>query len=215
MKISYHVPDGVTAATIPLADTDRGAALETIARELGFACHAHLHQVHSGTTVQVPPIPGIPPDADAVVCTESGILLGVFTADCVPVLLYGDGFAGVIHAGWRGFVNGIFESWFAMAPSKPEAMRAIIGPAICGACYEVSAEVANQFNPSHVRSGRPGHAHLDLKGAARRKLITAGIKPHAIDTHPACTRCTPTLHSYRRNRTPLRNLSVIGWQKRA
>jgi len=158
-----------------------------------------MHQVH-GTTVAVadPPVrragAGEPaaileslPDCDGIVTTATGLGLAVLVADCVP-LLCGDPGAGVIgavHAGRRGAADGIalraLDQLLALGAS-PDTTTVVLGPAICGACYEVPAAMQDE-----VEAALPGSA---------RQLTEAGVGAVLIDER--CTRTDPTLFSHRR-----------------
>lgn len=74
--------------------------------------------------------------------------LGVKTADCLPIIFASEKVKGVIHAGWRGIANGIIdelETKLRIFKEKPENLKVIVGPHICGRCYEVRDDVASIF----------------------------------------------------------------------
>ncbi|MDZ4136255.1 MAG: polyphenol oxidase family protein, partial [Paracoccaceae bacterium] len=104
-----------------------------------------LHQVHSAEVVTLTGPQATPPRADGMVTATSGLALGILTADCQPVLL-ADATAGVIgaaHAGWRGVVAGVLEATIdAMTALGAERarIRAVIGPTISPADYEIGPE---------------------------------------------------------------------------
>ena len=142
-------------------------------------------QVHSPRVVVLTePWAGAPPEADALVTDRPGLLLGVVTADCAPVLL-ADAEAGVVgaaHAGWRGALGGVIEnSVLAMEGlgAMRDRMRAAIGPTIAQQSYEVDAAMRDRFPADAGRffaSGRPGHWQFDLPGFVARCLADAGIR---------------------------------------
>jgi len=150
-------------------------------------------------------------DADAVVATDPGELVGVVTADCVPVLAAGeDGRAvAAIHAGWRGLAAGVVEAGIdALRREAPRAeLRAVIGPHIGPCCYEVDAPVLDALRhfgrelDAATTAGRPGHHWLDLGALARAALERAGVSPIGIGAIPrACTSCDARrFHSHRRD----------------
>ena len=165
--------------------------------------------------------------ADAVVSNIEGILTGVKTADCVPVLI-GDPVTGAfaaIHAGWRGTVQSIvvkavreLESDFA---ANPENMICAIGPAASGRCYEIGQDVIDAFAADHPGSEayftetREGHALVDLHEANRDQAIGAGIATSNIYVSGLCTiESTDLFFSYRVEKRKFgrtgRLLSVIG-----
>ena len=144
-----------------------------------------VHQIHSSECVVVEQLWGDArrPIADALVTRMPGVVLGVVTADCAPVLL-ADREAGVIgaaHAGWRGAQGGILETTVAAMESlgaKPSRIRAAIGPAIAQASYEVGEDFRGQFTPSDSRFFTPGvagHWQFDLEAYVFSRLQGAGV----------------------------------------
>jgi YfiH family protein len=152
-----------------------------------------------------------PPEADAVICSEPGVAVGVVTADCLPVLLASEGgrVVAAIHAGWRGLARGVVADGVdALRRSAGDArIVAAIGPHIGPCCYEVDAPViealARTFGAidDALRPTRPGHALLDLGALAEAALARGGLARDDIGRlQGACTRCDPLrFHSYRRD----------------
>ncbi len=209
-EISYFAPSQIVAGTVPLKTADRENELRMLASRLGFEEVFFVNQIHSGTVLDCG-VNTVGEDGDAVICRKRGTLLGVFTADCVPVLIYGPELVGFIHAGWRGFRQGIFRRFFSSLPGETESLHAIIGPAICGSCYEIGPETAAFFHTPELSRDLYGRFHLDLPALAKKRLISGGIPAGHFTISPECTRCGGMgLHSHRRNKTPLRNLSFIG-----
>jgi len=146
---------------------------------------ATVYQVHSPDAVEVvAPWPHDQrPRADAMVTDRPGLLLGVVTADCAPVLL-ADRAAGVIgaaHAGWRGAHGGVLETTVA-AMERLGAVRerivAAVGPAIAQPSYEVDARFRDGFTAADERfftPGREGHWQFDLEAYVAARLRTAGV----------------------------------------
>lgn len=178
-----------------------------------------LHQIHSDRVMRVDA--GTPPgragEGDALVTNHPGILVGVRTADCVPILIVDPVRRAVaaVHAGWRGTAAGIacktIERMRSEFGSEPGELLAAIGPAIGPCCYEVGPEVATQFAPLFPeRQDLGGRARIDLSEANRRQLISGGMQESRIAVGAPCTSCTPTLHSYRRDRSSGRMISAIG-----
>lgn len=166
---------------------------------------------------------------DALVTRAPGILLAVKSADCVPVLL-GDartGACAAVHAGWRGTVARILERAIERMSTeygtRASDIRAAIGPAAGGCCYEVGTEVIEAFRANFsdaeelFQPTREGHARIDLQRANRNQLVQSGVAPSRIHTAPFCTMCrTDLFFSYRREKTVAgrvgRLMSVIGRQ---
>lgn len=158
---------------------------------------ARLEQVHGdGVHVATPERLDLGAGDAAVTCAE-GVVVGVLTADCVPILLRSRTRPAVaaIHAGWRGTVADIagaavrrLTQTFGVAPSELEAA---IGPAIGPCCYEVGDEVRRQFAavaPALLDVAQVGRA-LDLRAANRFLLERAGLRSEAIVACGPCTRC--------------------------
>lgn len=162
-----------------------------------------LVQVHGADVVVVDAeSPVSRPRADALVTRQSGVVLLVRAADCVPVLLV-DADAGVVgaaHCGRPGLVAGV-------VPRAAEAMRGLgadrivawLGPAVCGACYEVPAAMQDEV-ASAVPASRSttswGTPALDLAAGVRAQLEALGV---AVEDVGRCTRESADLHSYRRD----------------
>lgn len=149
------------------------------------------------------------PEGDGMVTAEPGIALGIFTADCAPILLadLAHGVIGAIHAGWRGTLANIAGAGVrAMVElgARPASIRAAIGPAIGSCCFEVDADLAERFAreidgaAACARPGPPGKAYLDLRALNRMLLARAGLEPQAIDEIGPCARCAQDRYFSRR-----------------
>lgn len=138
------------------------------------------------------------PDADALATDRPGLLLGVMTADCAPVLL-ADPAAGVVgaaHAGWKGALAGVLERTVeAMAGlgADPGRVAAAVGPAIVQASYEVGPEFEARFlDGDPASAGRfgpvPGSDRrlFDLKGYAAERLSRTGVGRVELLPHDTC-----------------------------
>lgn len=170
-------------------------------------------QTHSATVRLIAPgvdLSGV----DGVVCTEPDALIGVHTADCLPLLM-ADTRAGVIaavHCGWRGTVAGIVDNALramVAAGADPARIAAAMGPCICPDCFEVGEEVARLF-PDAAVSRRPGlKPRVDLARAVALTLRAAGVR--SVAPPPACSKCNPTLYSVRRQGSalPFRTLTAL------
>ena len=135
------------------------------------------------------------PHADALVTDRPGLVLGILTADCAPVL-FADTAAGVIgaaHAGWKGAIGGVTDST-VIAMESLGARRERIG-AVVGPCTQASYEVDDGFRARFVAAdatndrffvaGRPGHARFDLSGYVAHRLTAFGVghvEALALDT---------------------------------
>jgi YfiH family protein len=144
-------------------------------------------------------------EVDGIFTDVPGLALGVLAADCACVLL-ADPWARVVgaaHSGREGTASGVVTALvtaMAGAGADPGRMRALIGPAICGGCYEVSAEVRDRVAaavPETARSTRRGRPGLDIRAGIAAQLSRAGIRQ--VDHDPRCTAETPELYSFRRD----------------
>jgi len=164
---------------------------------------------------------------DAIVSNTPGVLAGVKTADCVPILL-GDPKSGAfaaVHAGWRGTLATIVQIAVCRLVSefsvRTENLRVAIGAAAGPCCYEVGQDVIDSFSNKFAygielfKETRPGHALVDLLAANRTQLISVGVLGDRIHSAPICTMCrTDLFFSYRQEKgihgKVGRLMSVIG-----
>lgn len=144
-----------------------------------------VYQVHSADVAVVhgPWPEDDRPRADAMVTDKAGMLLGIVTADCAPVLLADEaaGVIGAAHAGWRGAHAGVLENTLAAMVelgADPVRIAAAIGPAIAQASYEVDDSFRARFSKADAHffaPGRPGRWQFDLPGYAAMRLKQAGV----------------------------------------
>lgn len=160
---------------------------------------ATQHQVHSPTVVTITAADDLPRNhADAMVTAVPGVILGVLTADCGPIL-FADAKAGVIgaaHAGWKGALDGVLENTIAAMEAlgaKREQIIAVLGPSIAQPHYEVGPEFVARFierNADYARyfipSEKPGHSMFDLPGLTVDRLKAAGVEASSLglSTYP-------------------------------
>lgn len=178
-----------------------------------------LKQVH-GATVRVAPWQGRP-EGDAAMAEAPGLLLGIESADCLPVLLVDPlrRAAAAAHAGWRGTAAGVAAAAVAAlvrGGSRAADLVAALGPANEACCYEVGEELRAAFGDEWqavARTGPRGRPHLDLRAANARQLERAGLRPERIHHVSHCTSCLSDLyHSYRREGwSGGRMISFVGW----
>jgi YfiH family protein len=174
-----------------------------------------MRQVHGTTaaTVSAPPERELA-EVDAMVTDRPELALAVLAADCVPVLL-ADPVAGVLgaaHAGRVGAADGVLPAALAAMQrlgARPERTEVLLGPAVCGACYEVPADmqaaVESRLPGSAVRT-RAGTTGLDLRAGLTRQLAALGVAQ--IVTDPRCTAEDRELFSHRRDGTTGRQAAV-------
>lgn len=181
---------------------DRASVLENRARitnwfSLPADRLATVHQVHSPRVhVVTRDNRAERPEADAMVTRDPGLVLGVLSADCGPVLFADadNGVIGTAHAGWRGALDGVLENtvdaMLALGAARGSIV-ACLGPSISQPNYEVGPEFIERFvarNADHERwfsaAERPGHALFDLRGMTLSRLLATGIRAEMVD---ACT----------------------------
>ncbi|MDB5689384.1 MAG: hypothetical protein JWL91_1260 [Sphingomonas bacterium] len=175
------------------SDDERAAIIEN--RRLAAAAVAPaarlvtLHQVHSAEAVMVaePFADDARPHADALVTDRPGLLLGILTADCVPVLLADarSGVVGAAHAGWKGAIAGVTDATIAAMErlgANRDRIAAAIGPCIGRASYEVDEAFLGRFaaadpgNERFFRDGRrAGYYQFDIEAYVVARLAAAGI----------------------------------------
>lgn len=174
------------------SEDDRDAVQENRARArdavLPGARLVTLYQIHSAeaVTVRTPPGDDTRPEGDALVTDRPGLLLGILTADCAPVLFTDRqaGIVGAAHAGWKGALAGITDATLAaMEALGADRSRivAAIGPCIARASYEVDAAFLSRFttaDPANERFFQPAradHHHFDLESYVAHRLAAAGV----------------------------------------
>ena len=185
------VSEGVVAGlNVGLGAGDDGEAVaenrrRAVAGVLPGARLATVYQVHSPDAVEVTePWPDAErPHADALVTATPGLLLGIVTADCAPILLAEPdaGVIGAAHAGWKGAHGGVIESTVAAMErlgARRSGIVAAIGPCIAQPSYEVDEGFHARFGRDDAEffvPGREGHYQFDLENYVASRLAAAGI----------------------------------------
>lgn len=174
------------------SDDDRAAVLENRRRAaeavLPGASLVTPHQVHSADALAVsaPFADDARPHVDALATDRPGLLIGILTADCVPVLLADPGaqVVGAAHAGWKGAIGGVTDAVIATMEglgADRSRIVAAIGPCIARPSYEVDDAFAQRFeahDPANERfftPGRPGRHQFDIEAYVVSRLALAGI----------------------------------------
>lgn len=172
-------------ATVPHGfSTREEPALEIVLPGAPLVLAKQVHGIETITVTE--PWTGLPPEADALVTARPGLLIGVVTADCAPVLLADSeaGVVGAVHAGWRGAFAGVIESALVAMKAlgaRPDRTVAAIGPTIAQASYEVDAEFHDRLVNQDAATidllepGNPGHYRFDLPAYVARRLRAAGV----------------------------------------
>jgi len=204
-----HFP-GVTAFREPPPPLGADAQPLLDALGLGRAPAAFCRQVHGAAVLTVSE-GGLAGEADVLVTGRPGLPVSVFSADCVPILVFDPAGLRVaaVHAGWRGTVVGAAREAvraLAQAGGAPEDFVAAVGPSIGPCCYEVDKPVIGRLQLAHpdrwgawVASRGEGKWMLDLWAANEALLREAGMRGALIDNPRLCTGCRADLfYSYRR-----------------
>jgi YfiH family protein len=200
-------PEGFTGAAFGnAADGDARTddeARRRMSARLGISAEwAIVRHVH-GTDVTVADAPGHLGDADVTVTTRPGVPIAVASADCLPVVIEGDGGVAIVHAGWRGMADGVVAAARdALQERGVTAERVAIGPGIGPCCFEVGPEVAERF-PEAVTKTRWGTPSVDLAAAAVSQVADLSVWVSDV-----CTYCGDGHHSFRRTSTPERQVAV-------
>ena len=166
-----------------------------------FGQTQYMNQVHGNRVAIIEEVTDEIPTADALVTGIPGITLAVMVADCIPLLLTSKNSVAAVHVGRKGLVNRVAEKAIdVMREISNAKISATIGPAICGACYEVSPEIYDEVTQSHPVSAARTKADtpsLDLVKALIVDLTAMGIAK--IDNQSRCTHEDDGLFSYRRD----------------
>ena len=145
------------------------------------------------------------PEADATYTDVSGLALGVLAADCAPVLLADPRarIVGAAHAGREGMAAGVVTellTTMSAAGADPARVHAVIGPHICGGCYEVPEQMRARVAGTVPEAGcvtRAGTPGIDVGAGIEAQLARAGVR--GVTRDPRCTAETAGLYSYRRD----------------
>ena len=189
-----------------LVDANRRLLAERAGRAVQW-----LNQVHGSDVIRLVDRPVTVPSVDAAISSSREVALAVQVADCLPVLLAGDGVVGAAHAGWRGLAAGVLENTVGQmiaAGAAVSGIQAWIGPGIGPAAFEVGADVYSAFCEQHRDDAqyfvkRPGTGSAakwlaDLPALARARLRRCGVKQVTGSGH--CTVTEQKFFSYRRDR---------------
>lgn len=198
-----------------------------VKKSLGLAGHkiTTLKQVHGDAIIDVSEPQKNAGEGDALATDRPGVLLGILTADCVPVLLVDPRrrVCAAVHAGWRGTAAKIVGKAVAHLSVRygcdSADLLAAIGPAIGRCCFEVGPEVVESFrdaweddlDPFLDPRGRKGM--IDLRGLNRLSLLETGISEERISVVGPCVSCANAdFHSYRREGEKAgRQVSLVGF----
>jgi len=192
-------------------DDDPAAVMrnrEVIANSYGAT--VYMNQVHGDAVEIISQHTDVSPTCDALVTAVPGITLAVMTADCIPLLLSSDSVVAAVHVGRRGLLNGVANNTVkVMRELGATSVSALIGPSICGTCYEVDENTFNEVVAEHPlcasRTAQGKHS-LDLVAGLVAELEKLSITS-TIDSR--CTKEDPNLFSYRKSQRTGRQAGLI------
>lgn len=177
--------------------------------ELGFPIQ-FMDQVHGSVVASIGSEIVATPTADALLTQAKGIGLAVMVADCIPLLLSNSKSVAAVHVGRKGLMNEVAMGAIqAMRAIDPSEITAIVGPSICGRCYEVSQDVFDEVSgkfPLSASQTRDGGIALDLSRALIAQLQASGVQ---VLDEGRCTVEDKNLYSYRRDGVTGRQVGVI------
>ena len=145
-------------------------------------------------------------EGDSVITNLKNIEIGVKTADCVPLVLVGEEWIGVIHAGWRGLYKGIISKTVEALYNEGEIqLYGFVFPSAKACCYEVGEEFKKLFNRNLVE--KDGKLFFDPQNEAIAQLKENGV--NVIEVIKECTICNKKYPSYRRDKTKERIYTTV------
>ena len=199
-NVATHVGDDETTV---LANRGR---LEI---DLGFPIQ-FMDQVHGNVVAVIGSKIVAAPTADSLITQSTGIGLAVMVADCIPVLLANSKSVAAVHVGRKGLMNGVaLATIHEMRSIDPSEISAVLGPAICGQCYEVSRDIYDDVSvkfPLSASKTRDGGLALDLSRALIDQLQSYGV---VVADEGRCTVEDENLFSYRRDGVTGRQVGVV------
>jgi len=190
LNLGSHVDDDPDAVS-----ANRARLTERLGRPV-----VYMDQCHGAEVAVVDGVPDVAPSCDAVVTRSTEVALAVLVADCVPVLLSGGGVVAAVHAGRPGLVAGVVPRTLAvMRELGAGEVDAVVGPSVCGHCYEVPAEMrdtAARVEPVSATVSWTGTPAIDVGAGVVAQLRAGGVEVRWV---PGCSRERDDLYSYRRD----------------
>lgn len=169
-----------------------------------------MNQVHGSEVVVIDDVQDHDPTCDALITTTRGVSLAVMVADCIPLLLVSKEAVGAVHVGRAGLVNKIaLKALHQMRTLGAIDVHAILGPSICGRCYEVPFQMQQDVIAEHPRAYATtpkGTPALDLPAALIADLLAAGV---SYEASVVCTMEDPLYFSHRLSNPTGRFAGVI------
>ena len=177
---------------------------DEISKSLAVPTTIFMKQVHGNTVVIVDEASNNLLEADALVTNKKSIALAVQAADCLPLLLQSDGVVAAVHVGRKGLLNGVaLAAVAAMQDLGAEQITGVVGPHICGSCYEVDQVMFDEITQIHPDSAA-SNRRLNLFAG-----LVAQIPQVALTNMNICTLENPNYFSFRRGAESGRQVGVI------
>jgi YfiH family protein len=195
LNLGFHVGDDPSAVS-----TNRASLGNT----------QFMNQVHGDVVVVIDQVLDYEPTCDALITTNKDVSLAVMVADCIPLLLISEKAVAAVHVGRAGLVNKVaIKALHQMRELGAIDIHAVLGPSICGRCYEVPLAMQQEVVAAHPRAlsttskGTPG---LDLSAGLIAELAAEGI---SYDASLMCTMEEPLYYSHRRDNPTGRFAGVV------
>ena len=200
LNLAHHVEDDANVVT-----RNRKILEEDLAMPV-----AYMNQVHGNALCEVDARPEVEPTADALITRRKGVALAVMVADCIPLLMANSCAVAAVHVGRRGLINGVAKQALQQLRAiDPSPITAVVGPSICGSCYEVSENIYREvvdLYPVAASSTVEGTFALDLSKALVEELRGESV---TVLDESRCTVEDLDLYSYRRDGVTGRQAGVI------
>jgi len=169
-----------------------------------------MNQVHGKDVVVIDQVLDHEPTCDALITTTAGVSLAVMVADCIPLLLISEKVVAAVHVGRAGLVNNVaIKTLEQMRALGAIDIHAILGPSICGRCYEVPLQMQQEVvatHPASLSTTSKGTPALDLPAGLIAELIAQDLTYEAA---PICTQEDPLYFSHRRDNPTGRFAGVV------
>lgn len=186
-----------------LADPVNPAAIENLATLIGKPVQL-MQQTHGNNLFEVKSFENIKQNTDSLITSNKDLALAVRVADCIPLLLYSASLIAAVHVGRRGLINEVAAKTVAkMRTLGAIDISGVAGPHICGDCYEVGDDLAEQIHKSHPTTGGK-KGHLNLFAGLKDQ-----IKEVNLENVNICTKENNQYFSYRNSAEPGRQVGVI------
>ncbi|MGL5634884.1 MAG: peptidoglycan editing factor PgeF [Sarcina sp.] len=164
----------------------------------------YTNQIHSDIIIDIKNETSEDKEADGIITNRPNEIIGVFAADCIPVIIYDEEakVIAAVHSGWKGTIADISKK--ACEKMKDiygcKTLKVVIGPGVGQCCYEVSEELIQKFKSKYGDTVAKDRM-LNLKEAIKIQLKEL-VKPENIMDLDICTNCNDKyeLHSYRRDK---------------